>query len=472
MSQPTGRKGDVNSDEPAGSHDLTKADPCTRFESLDAPGETVGMAQMISRPGLSACSANPPSETSLVPPVSRMPIELLAEVFVHLHALIWLPNGIGPHVSHDIEETVARVCTTWRVVARGTPKLWSAIGIVSLYRHANKYLSTCLQLSGDHSLSIMCLPKFLSPTILAILLPHSRRYEHLWIEHGSSAAEGWIYALLNEQRDFARLTTVGIGADVWTTSTPGIFDFLAYAPQLKKLTVFFFRDCESDAILSIPPLSSLTELDLTYKHADLAALLTTLSPSGPVLQEIYVDFSREQTFPDTQPIIMSALHTLTCYDTGHIFMRYITAPNIRAILLCAIDEHASPCLSLLTFASSTASLQHLQSIEIRDGIYNFDEEASRMLLRSFERMDALRNLDLGSEIFSMSIKSSISKELYVGLTIRDDAAVALLPALESLVLPYWPDQTAEWNALVRSRAVSRVVGGQTVVALDASEHRE
>ncbi|TRM57298.1 hypothetical protein BD626DRAFT_213568, partial [Schizophyllum amplum] len=86
---------------------------------------------------------------SLIAPVRRLPQELLADIFVYFST---------PCVPQDrarlVTKSVARVCYTWRAVARGTPELWTHFSTSEHSRPSTVVDAGLVALSRGRSISI------------------------------------------------------------------------------------------------------------------------------------------------------------------------------------------------------------------------------------------------------------------------------------------------------------------------------
>ncbi|KAF8893142.1 hypothetical protein BD779DRAFT_1145458 [Infundibulicybe gibba] len=81
--------------------------------------------------------------------VSRIPLEILTEIFVHC-----LP---ADSASHETQQLLSGVCRLWRTLVLATPALWASLNIicdVDVPRPPLSVIHTHLQRSRNHPLSL------------------------------------------------------------------------------------------------------------------------------------------------------------------------------------------------------------------------------------------------------------------------------------------------------------------------------
>ncbi|KZP27316.1 hypothetical protein FIBSPDRAFT_818473, partial [Athelia psychrophila] len=95
---------------------------------------------------------------SLLNPVTRLPAEVLSQIFQQCIIVNWLEKGF--HLYHRFDSTplmIAGVSRHWRNVALSTPRLWSALSLTLRPKHAKQHItlaSMWLSRAGNSPLSI------------------------------------------------------------------------------------------------------------------------------------------------------------------------------------------------------------------------------------------------------------------------------------------------------------------------------
>jgi hypothetical protein len=126
-------------------------------------------------------------------PILTLPNEIASEIFIH-----FLPIYPAPPPLTGIHSPtfLTRICRTWREIALATPELWRSIDIrVMPFRYRERDISeawanrskTCpLSINIDDDSNV-------GPTILAGIIPHRARWEHLRLRvpsHSLAAMNG------------------------------------------------------------------------------------------------------------------------------------------------------------------------------------------------------------------------------------------------------------------------------------------
>lgn len=120
-----------------------------------------------------------------VSPLSRLPAEILGDIFLHV-----LPQPSIPLSVDEPPLILDLVCKRWKVVSRSTPALWSRISLLlkdNSQNHDITGISACLDRSGDLplSISISCLSSYRIPDggnrALALLASHCEQWQSLYL---------------------------------------------------------------------------------------------------------------------------------------------------------------------------------------------------------------------------------------------------------------------------------------------------
>ncbi|TRM58828.1 hypothetical protein BD626DRAFT_633827, partial [Schizophyllum amplum] len=209
---------------------------------------------------------------SITAPEQRLPPELLAEIFLHLQKR---PSSMLELI--ELDRIIARVCTTWRHVVLGTPRLWSSINVhaQSDTVDAEKCLRRYLPLSRSCPLYILCNTAG-QPGLLPLLSEHASRWQHINLQISSAESRAMTPVatpLLERAQVHVR--------DALDAEHPGLLRFLQYTPRLRVLA-FKGQSKEMAAKLSLPMSPVLVVL-----HLVLIDLLTSYSLTSvlPTIQQ-------------------------------------------------------------------------------------------------------------------------------------------------------------------------------------------
>ncbi|KAI4520706.1 hypothetical protein K525DRAFT_285718 [Schizophyllum commune Loenen D] len=379
-----------------------------------------------------------PTSWPPIPPVHRLPVELLSKVFVELsEAQIdqFEHKSDEGYIPHLMAITTAFVCK--RAVARATPDLWTSIYVGRKTRHAEAFLDACIVNSGRRSLELHCSSEKFLPTFLSRLLPHSERWEHLSISDGAAAHLA-----------------------VLSTSS---WDFLANAHRLEELCV---TGSSTEERVIIPPMFNLrrVEYHVTYKVYHVSSIFDAVAQSRETLESLYLSFNCSPSELElAEPVLMPTHERLDLDWTCQIFMKSIFAPNLAALInTCPHDELSTPRLISALISHPQADPRSLGLLDLY-ALYVLDEELSQTLLRSLALMV---NLEPATP--------HLSDALLKGLSLAKHHRVSpILPLLSKLSFGLEPHLSADELArqshllldVVRSRMEPKTFGGQEFAAL-------
>ncbi len=113
------------------------------------------------------------SHRALLPPINRIPSEILLEIFRHISSSS-MCSGVAPW-------NLGHVCSTWRTVSRSSPSLWTYISFSESSTHDVTFLTTYLSLSQDLPISIALYPRSDAKSLecLQVIAAHSARWSTL-----------------------------------------------------------------------------------------------------------------------------------------------------------------------------------------------------------------------------------------------------------------------------------------------------
>ncbi|RXW24269.1 hypothetical protein EST38_g1575 [Candolleomyces aberdarensis] len=208
----------------------------------------------------------PPPETDSSP-ISRLPPELLAEIF-----LCCLPEGRFPAPCVTAAPLLpAHICKAWRSVALSTPELWSAIHL----HHRNplqdvRIAHLWLAHSGNRPLSLSLSIDFderPQQAILNLICRYSKRWEHVRFKFRQLLCPP-MYDLELAMGNVPMLSTFEFHArDVSACNILPIRRLLSSAPHLKEIS--WVDDLADAETLLALPLSRLARLSLSIHYGSL-----------------------------------------------------------------------------------------------------------------------------------------------------------------------------------------------------------
>ncbi|KAL1760158.1 hypothetical protein FB107DRAFT_287018 [Schizophyllum commune] len=371
---------------------------------------------------------------SHVPPVHRLPVELLSHIFVDLDSIRIHEDSIGrKHVSAKGRRIETHLLA-WRAVALSTHDLWTSIIVTDETRHIEAYIDACVTNSGLRGLELRCTSEKFLPTLLSRLLPHCAREEDV----------------------------AGFRLQSCCEILPGALDFLARAPLLSDLSI---GEAFTDEAITIPPMHNLIHVSfhIQIEHPE-PSIFEAIAPSHATLESLFLSFSCEASeIALVEPVLMPKLR---CLDLDYIW-------------LVVIEPHPDslPFDALHSFVSHPqANPQALRSLDMTWLPMHLDEENGCVLLRCLTLTTNLEDLRI---MISHADGESprVSDALYVGLCATSDSdASPVLPRLRYLA---WQVHCggmssselgryrAHLSAVVRSRLVPQDITGQEFVALQS-----
>ena len=280
-------------------------------------------------------------------PMSRLPAELLAQVFEYC-----LPDETFPvPASSQAPLLVTRTCSRWRTVALSTPSLWTRLHVV--YKDPGLDVSVAsdwLQRSGCLLLSISISIDFNEQTaqeILDVICRHSSRWRHVRLEFRGLYCPP-MYSLSLAENSTPLLRAFEFSArDISSANITPIISLLNSAPQLRELT--WVDDLADTRRLMELPLSRLSLLSITMSHGTLDYL--ELLDRCYNLEHIRITRPRPgATRSSRQPLVLSKLTSLNItYDLTAIFDSLVL-PALRHVCI-----HAEGQIDQATWQSTGAA---------------------------------------------------------------------------------------------------------------------
>ncbi|KAL1726110.1 hypothetical protein EV714DRAFT_219921 [Schizophyllum commune] len=422
----------------------------------------------------------PPSHSEVVlsspfvPPIHRLPVELLSEVFVELDLVQEDVSKQKPAVlygPHLLAVTAACVCRKWRAVALSTHDLWTSIIVTDETRHIEAYIDACVTNSGLRGLELRCTSEKFLPTLLSRLLPHCARWAILSLD---SAREADVAVLSREEYSFNCLK--GFRLQSCCEILPGALIFLARAPLLSDLSI---GEAFTDEAITIPPMHKLIHVSfhIQIEHPE-PSIFEAIVPSHATLESLFLSFSCEASeIALVEPVLMPKLRCLDLDYICPIYLNCMIAPALERLVIIEPHPDSLPFDALFSFVSHPqANPQALRSLDLTWLPMHLDEENGRVLLRCLTLTTNLEDLRI---MISHADGESprVSDALYVGLCATSDSdASPILPRLRYLA---WQVHCggmtsselgryrAHLFAVVRSRLVPQDIAGQEFVALQS-----
>jgi hypothetical protein len=245
-------------------------------------------------------------------PMSRLPAELLAQVFEHCLS----GDAFLVPVSSQAPLLLAHTCSRWRAVALSTPSLWSTLQII--YKDPTldvPMTSDWLQRSGSLPLSISISIDFNeqpAQEILDVICAHSLRWSHVRFEFRGLYCPP-MYSLVLAENNTPLLHAFEFDArDISSANITPIISLLNSAPELREVT--WVDDLADTQRLMELPLSRLTLLSITMSHGTLDYL--ELLDKCYNLEHVRITRPRPgDTRPPREPLVLSKLTSLNiAYD--------------------------------------------------------------------------------------------------------------------------------------------------------------
>ncbi|KAI5831743.1 hypothetical protein K523DRAFT_414787 [Schizophyllum commune Tattone D] len=275
---------------------------------------------------------------SITSPVRRLPLELLSEVFTMLYdeeMESWDKAYIAIYI-------LSRVCSTWRALVRGTPRLW--VEIPTLVRKPRDRYCPHIHHLADHISLSGSLPLRLShhepaddgllERFLLELRPHLPRIAYLDIDgtcHYLAIKRG-----LLDLPNLVEATLVLNGAP-----HPGALDFLLSARKLGTIELFHSNtDPENLARdLRLPALPTLTSLALEFNAMmSMDTLVEALYACcrGLEFLDLSLRFTRDAC--TLGPLELPALTELQLAQRAYTFLDQIRTPSLEMLGISAAIE--------------------------------------------------------------------------------------------------------------------------------------
>ncbi|KAL1710541.1 hypothetical protein EV121DRAFT_192578 [Schizophyllum commune] len=397
------------------------------------------------------------------PTIHRLPVELLAEIFLMLRASIVSDPGPYHDLSPKLERTITRVCQTWSRVAYDTASLWTFLAPQNP-EGLDSYLERYLPLTkgclldlhvGGSSDSDDPLVDTASNEVLVCferLRPYATRWRALRL-----SARG------RELRQLKFVDTPNLEeVTAWITGDGDIdsnlsLEFLGGAPRLRRLLFHAWTPLYGST-LRLPSNFRLTTLSLVLVSFDILSVAPALQQCSKTLEELDVTvcLPPQADLPAVEPVAFPVLKRLNLYSMSCDFMLRITAPNLEDLTFDFCDpENANSAMEEF-FLRVPSAATHLRRLEVQKQ----HPRSVNGLLQCFSLTTHLEKLSLGPTT------AQVIAPLLSRLTCREDTP-PLLPKLTSLEFIEYDEKDLWYDESKKSRAIRRVVCGVELSALRA-----
>ncbi|KAJ7679141.1 hypothetical protein DFH06DRAFT_1032794, partial [Mycena polygramma] len=282
----------------------------------------------------------------MTPAIQRLPTEILSEIFLYCSTK---QDGCRPRL-------VATVCSWWRQVALSTSKLWCNIHLRQEEieeESLNALLKLQLERSGQGPLFVLFWEDRDAPSILALLLSVSHRWESLDLDILNPSQHAQLRAASSSHFPILKRLTIRVvpSFDLGNLSRP--------LPMLEELTLSWLQCAVPRAL----PWTRLTKC--TIFHCSSAEVSHVLR-SAPAIADLALHNCYFRTSdshaPDPEPDkrTTSAIRSLKIahcsWTFNQAFLGRLALPQLHTLAIA--DFHDSAALSAL-LSGSAAPITHL-----------------------------------------------------------------------------------------------------------------
>ncbi|KAJ7805963.1 hypothetical protein B0H13DRAFT_1743983 [Mycena leptocephala] len=292
-------------------------------------------------------------------PVLTLPNEIVSEIFIH-----FLPPypQCPPLTGIRSPTALTQICRRWRAVALATPALWRAIGLSGdrkTFERQRHIVDTWLSRSRFCPLSIVLeRPDSCTPELLATLIPHRARWEHLTLTIKPSHL-----SLLEGPMPLLRHLDLSLASDT---------NFAFSDAPLLRTVVLRGRS----ALRVTLPWIQLTSLTCYYGFpVDCRRILQ--QTVNLVHGELHLWVNPNENFQPRPDISLPRLESLVLDPNGHTVPELLDAlvvPALRRLHLLELNLGSNPIESLTSFISRSSC--NLQEVRIT-GRRSEDEDSYR-----------------------------------------------------------------------------------------------
>ncbi|KAG5642427.1 hypothetical protein DXG03_002801 [Asterophora parasitica] len=316
---------------------------------------------------------------NLAAPVSKLPDELIADIFLRCHGtrVVMSPRAMGK----PFEVSASHVSSHWRRVVLSTPLLWNAISLdiglktrtralqrlsANLTRSGQCYLDISLHITTSHNI----------PEILSYLTPHAARWHRVSIAITSGSVED-IYAPFYDVVTPALIhLSLRIGNPEDDADSPRT-EYSATCPSVLAQCsplLKFVRIAGKVVGNLAPPLSAVQTLHVDAWPKNIMALsqFRAMFDSLPCLSNLSLTGLSIQLprnpLDASEPILLPILRSLRIRGNStpcHRLLALLSLPSLESLSLHGIhsfDSSVIPTLHALTLDQCILSEHELQNM--------------------------------------------------------------------------------------------------------------
>ncbi|TRM58848.1 hypothetical protein BD626DRAFT_509818 [Schizophyllum amplum] len=327
---------------------------------------------------------------SLTSPVHRLFPELLSEIF--LKATESQLTSLDPT---NMPRTIARVSTTWRRVARATPRLWTHV-VATSASELDKYIDLYFNLSLECPLDMHCRDHRLLLNFWSRLGPYAQRWRSVrFVGNGDVLRDlGHVHA--------AHLESLYIDAFGGPFHAKRILNLTA--PRLQRLAVHLVAlDTDCQTFLQPTSLKMLATLVINVIYPFPATyVLPVLRLCAATLVHVEIDVIDPQAYEQTfrsglsmQPLSMHSLKRIDLSHSACAIFYHITAPKLEVIKVTDGVDYLPDAMEAFTTRTTSPSRIRLLEVDINERA-DVTHDGVTSMIHVLERMDNLEELRISS----------------------------------------------------------------------------
>ncbi|KAL1690200.1 hypothetical protein GGG16DRAFT_56091 [Schizophyllum commune] len=349
---------------------------------------------------------------SILAPIRRLPVELLSYIFS-------LVVKESPLRTVNIAVTFARICTSWRKIARGHAALWTTV-VVNTPGGFDDYRELFLPLTKDMPLDLRCDDREILGDLWDRMAPYASRWRRITLEARLSMLPD-LKVLYMERLE--RL--VVFAYDATASSELSVLDFVV-APRLRHIALTV-DTLQSERQLHVPATRALTSLFIeTMTAFPVAHILPLLRACADTLQSLTIKIrlmsdSADISYPTntSNTFAMQALTRLSLVDPACALLNHITAPLTQELVLSTVPAYVPR--SLLGFLTRSKASRHLRKLRV----YDVEERDPAAWIPCLQLLENLKELHFDDLLSNLGFIKKMT---------RYEGRPPLLPALEAIAI--------------------------------------
>ncbi|KII84180.1 hypothetical protein PLICRDRAFT_702117 [Plicaturopsis crispa FD-325 SS-3] len=361
-----------------------------------------------------------------IPPVHRLPAELLSVIFIHC-----IPEGSLAPLPRDAPMLLTVVCSHWRRVALSTARLWSSIAVWLNMPTNAALLDTWLARSRKYPMSLTLLSEqYQGPVATEWIQRLTSIYPR--VKHLSCRFLMAEYRLLSAMRgQLSSLSSLEIVPSHSEKSTviPHIDDLFYSSPKLHDVTL----PGQLLSLRTLLPWSQLTRITVKLsQNVDITFALTHM----PNLSYCFLHNEPESRRSPSNAVLHNVvrhakLETLIVIANEYAFYSVFercTLPNLRNLTLGTQSYSPAPPASFLAFLKRSKCA--LRKLALTTPFYS--TTTSACLAHCLDVLPTITKLKL-TELDHPNQDCDTLEELEARTTVRDASGTAVV---EHVLLPH------------------------------------